>query len=266
MICRLWKNWDCIRNAIIQKITGIKKFKQTLQMKKLLILLLLFTINSIYSQTKNFIDLPYLETSAKVDTLLTPDRIYLTILLTEKDTKGKISIEELEIKMVDKLKTIGIDVSKQLTLTDLSSNFKKYFLKQQDIQKAKMYSVLVYDGKTAGKIIFELEKENISNIMLEKTEYSKMEELKLELKSRAVLKGKQNATSMLKPLNQKVGQAIYISDTNSNTTDNYQGYASNIIIRGASSLKASKYEYVAEEIEFEKIKVESEIYVKFKIE
>ncbi|MBA4154345.1 SIMPL domain-containing protein [Flavobacterium sp.] len=235
-------------------------------MKKLILILLLIPVTSIYSQTKNFIDLPYLETSAKVDTLVTPDRIYLTVLLLEKDTKGKISLEELETKMVNKLKVIGIDVSKQLTLTDLSSDFKKYFLKQQDVQKAKMYSVLVYDAKTAGKVIVELEEENISNITLEKTEYSKMEELKLELKSRAILKAKQNALAMVQPLNQKVGVAIYISDSNSNSTNVLQGRVGGIMIRGASSLTTSKYEYIADDIEFEKIKVESEVFVKFKIE
>lgn len=235
-------------------------------MKKALLVLLFVSINSIYSQTKNFIDLPYLETSAKVDTLVTPDRIYLTILLLEKDTKGKMSLEELEAKMVNKLKVIGIDVSKQLTLTDLSSDFKKYFLKQQDVQKAKMYSVLVYDAKTAGKVIVELEKENISNITLDKTEYSKIEELKLELKSRAILKAKQNAFAMVQPLNQKVGVAIYISDSNSNITNVQQGRVGGVMIRGVASLTTSKYEYTADEIEFEKIKVESEVFVKFKID
>lgn len=237
-------------------------------MKKIILILLIISSSSINSQTKNFIDLPYLETTAKVDTLLTPDKIFLNVLITEKDTKGKISVEELEKKMIERLKAIGINIEKQVLLTDLSSNFKKYFLKQQDIQKAKMYSVLIYDAKTAGRIIVELEKENISNIQLDRTEYSKMEELKLELKSRAVLKSKQYAEAMLKPLNQKVGSAIYVSDSNSNSNivNALQGRASGIIVRGMSSLKESKYEYEADQIEFEKIKVESEVFVKFAIQ
>lgn len=235
-------------------------------MKKLILILLIISSNSIYSQSKNFIDLPYLETSSKVDTLVTPDKIFLNVLITEKDTKGKISVEELEKKMIERLKAIGINIEKQVLLTDLSSNFKKYFLKQQDIQKAKMYSVLIYDAKTAGRIIVELEKENISNIQMDRTEYSKMEELKLELKSRAVLKAKQYAEAMLKPLNQKVGSAIYVSDTNSNIVNSLQGRTSGIVVRGMSSLKESKYEYEASEIEFEKIKVESEVFVKFAIQ
>ncbi len=46
-----------------------------------------------FSQTKNFLDLPYIETDAKVDTLVIPDRIYLNNSLFEKDSKGKMSVE-----------------------------------------------------------------------------------------------------------------------------------------------------------------------------
>lgn len=235
-------------------------------MKKLILIIFMTTVSSIYSQAKNFIDLPYLETTAKVDTLVTPDKIYLNVIITEKDTKGKISVEELENKMIERLKAIGINIDKQVLLTDLSSNFKKYFLKQQDIQKAKMFSVLVYDAKMAGRIIVELEKENISNITLDRTEYSKMDNLKIELKGKAIIKAKQYAEAMLKPLNQKVGLAIYVSDSNSNIVNTLQGRVSGVVIRGTASLTGSKYEYEADEIEFEKIKVESEVFVKFAIQ
>ena len=81
-------------------------------MKKIIITVLttLFVTNIGFSQTKNFIDQAYIETSAKVDTLVTPDRIFLTILITEKDTKGKKSVEELENKMAEKLETLGINL------------------------------------------------------------------------------------------------------------------------------------------------------------
>ena len=116
-------------------------------MKNLLSIIALYIVSFVFSQTKNFIDQPYLETSAKVDTLVTPDRIYLDILISEKDTKDKKSIEELEILMEERLKSIGIDIKKQLTLNDLASNFKKYFLKNTDILKTKSYSLIVYDAK-----------------------------------------------------------------------------------------------------------------------
>ncbi len=233
-------------------------------MKKIvLIISILIVSNFSYSQTKNFIDQPYVETTAKVDTLLTPDRIFLSILITEKDTKGKISVEELENKMAEKLKSIGINLDKQLTLSDLSSNFKKYFLKQQDVLKSKSYSLAVYDALTAGKVIASLEEINISNVDLERTEYSNIEKIKLNLKSKAILKAKSQAESLVVPLNQNLGTAIYISDMNTRIANMLQGKVAGVQFEYSSRDK-KKFNPLA--IEFEKIKIESEISVKFKIE
>ncbi|TFG76885.1 MAG: SIMPL domain-containing protein, partial [Flavobacteriales bacterium] len=103
-----------------------------------------------------------METNALVDTLVVPDRIYLSILITEADTKGKTSVEELENKMAAQLKALGIDTKKQLTLADVASNFKNYFLKKTDVLKSKAYTLLVYDAQTAGKVIVGLEAINIA--------------------------------------------------------------------------------------------------------
>lgn len=162
--------------------------------KKLLtFMLLIFGLCYGFSQTKTFIDQPYIETTARVDTLVIPDRIFLSILINENDTKGKISVEELENKMASKLKSLGIDLEEQLTLSDLGSNFKKYFLKNQKIEKNKSYSLLVYNAKSAGEVIVNLEQIGVSNVELSNTEYSKLDQLTLDLKSRAILKARSQA-------------------------------------------------------------------------
>ena len=157
---------------------------------------------------------------------------------TEKDTKNRTSVEELESKMNLKLKSLGIITEKQLTLNDLTSNYKKYFLKQQEILKTKSYSLVVYDAKTASKVIAALEEEEISNVSLEKTEYSKTEQLLLILKGKAIVKAKNTAIALTKPLNQKVGNAIYISDSNSTVSNMLSGRVPGVQIRGFASFKA----------------------------
>ena len=83
-------------------------------MKNTLILLFLFgTVHLAVAQNKNFLDIPYLETSARVDTLVTPDKIYLSITITEKDSKGRKSVEEQENKMAQAFRGLGIDLDKQ---------------------------------------------------------------------------------------------------------------------------------------------------------
>lgn len=232
-------------------------------MKNTILITLLFISVYSYSQDKNFIDQPYLETNASVDTLITPDRIYLTILINETDTKGKISVEELENKMAEQLESIGINLEEQLTLRDLSSNFKKYFLKQKDVLKSKEYTLVVYDAQSAGKVIMKLEEIGISNVELQKMEYSKMEALKLELRSKAILKAKVQGESLAKPLNQKLGRAIYINDNNNQAISRSYGREAGMQIAYAAKNQA---EYEPLEIGFDKIKVECNVYVKFILE
>ena len=231
-------------------------------MKRILTLIILLMMIHGFAQTKNFIDQPYIETIAKVDTLVTPDKIFMNILITEQDTKGKISVEELESKMEAALKKLGINTKKNLTLNDLASNFKKYFLRKQDVLKSKSYTLILEDAITAGKVIIALENLKISNVSIVKTEYSEIDKLKLTLKSRAVLKAKKQAQFMTKPLDQKVGSPIFISDMSD--TSIYRPYQSmaKMEVRSAAvgdTLKPA-------DISFEKIRIESIISVKFKIE
>ena len=168
--------------------------------------------------------------------------------------------------MNEKFKSLGINIETQLSLNDLSSNYKKYFLKQQDIQKSKNYTLLLNDAKISGKILLALEEMEISNVILEKTEYSKTEKMLLILKTKAIEKAKIQAIAMTKPLNQKVGNAVFISDSNNEDVGRMLSEkVSGISIRGAKSISKNEG-YIPADIEFQKIKIETELNVKFKLE
>ena len=223
----------------------------------------IFLIASVISplhlaaQQKNFIDQPFLETTAKVDTLVVPDRIYLNILISEADTKGRISVEELENRMAAKLKSLGIDLDTQLSLGDLGSDFKKYFLRKTDIQKEKAFKLLLYDGLSVGKVLQGLEAVGISNISLDKTEYSRMGELKLQLKVKAIIQARKQASELIEAIGQNLGKAIHVQDFEPNF----------ITLRGVSTLRAKADEsFEPLDVEFNKIKVEGRLNVKFAID
>lgn len=230
-----------------------------------LIVFLLLSVFYATAQQKNFIDQPYIETAAIADSLVAPDRIYISIALNETDSKNKKSVEELEHTMEATLKQIGINTEKDLTLMQLGSEFKKYFLSGQNIVKSKMYALLVYDAITAGRVLTELEKSGIANINIEKIEYSKTDELLNSLKQKAIVKAKQSAIKMSQPLNQKPGRAIFISDLD-NTNSN-KGPHQNIVIRGAASVYGSRSsELPPIYTEFKKLKFEIIVNVKFVLE
>lgn len=213
---------------------------------------------AVFAQSKSFLDVPYLETSSQVDTLVTPDKIYLSILIQEKDSKGRVSVEEQENKMAKRLKALGIDLEKQLTILDISSNFKKYFLREKEVLKSKQYSLVVDSGKLAGEVMVALEQLDIANASLERTEYTKMDELELILKTRAVKKAKAKAEALTRPLGQKVGAAIHIVD---NSQPYYPRY--NQAVRLEMKAVAADSAPQPLDIDFEKIKVESMVNVKF---
>lgn len=111
----------------------------------------------------------------EVDTLITPDKIYLIIILTEEDNRNRKSTEDLEASMFRVLKSLSINLEKSLSVIDYSSEFKKYFLAGQKVLKTKMYSLILKDAQTVGKVMAGLEREEISKVSISKTEYSKSE-------------------------------------------------------------------------------------------
>lgn len=233
-------------------------------MKKITQILTLFISLTAISQEKKFINKPYIEVEGKADTLVIPNRIYIDVLITEKDTKGKKSVEDLEKELFTKLEEIGIDVKKNVFMKDMLSVYKKYLLKSTDIQKSKSYSILIFDATQTTKVFVGLEEVGISNVNIEKAEHSESQKIQLLINSKAILNAKATANSYLNPLNQKVGNAIfigYISPTNS-----LQGKVSGIQIRGTSSYYEQASKGYISPIEFEKIKISSEVGVRFAIE
>jgi uncharacterized protein YggE len=231
-------------------------------MKKLLIACLLICGGYISAQNTTTIqNIPFVETAASVDTLVVPDRIYLNIRLDENDSKGKVSVEELEKRMESALKNAGVDLQKQVSLGNFGSNFSKYFLRKKDVSKVKLYELVLYDAQSVTKVLLNLEKVKISNVRLTKLEYSQAEALGLILKSQAVTKAKMNADYLAKPLNQKVGPAISINDMNSFN----RGFvpmnadADQIVVTGWSKSKSEM------NVEFKKIELSASVRVRFKL-
>ena len=79
-------------------------------MKKITYLLLFAIIsNTAIAQSRNFIDQPYLETTVKVDTLVVPDQIFMSIYINEGEDRNKISLEKQEKKWPWSWKAWGLN-------------------------------------------------------------------------------------------------------------------------------------------------------------
>jgi hypothetical protein len=86
-----------------------------------------------------------------------------------------------------------------------------------------------------------------------------MDELELELKTRAVKKAKLKANALTKPLGQKVGSALHIAD---NSQPYYPRYNQAPMME-MKAVSADMGQAQPLDIDFEKIRVETTVNVKF---
>lgn len=235
-------------------------------MRTNLLFILFFVAIASQAQNATFLDHPYLETTATADTLVTPDRIYMSIILQESDSKGKKDTEFMEHIMEQKLTQLGVDITRDLELQEVNSQFMKYFLRSQDVLKAKAYSLLVRDAAMVSKVLAALEEVDISNVQVTGTAYSKSAGLMLRLKSEAVRKAKAAADFMVAPINQKVGKALHIVETTQTLSGGQPGAASGVVLRGMGSMVYGSRAAEPLSVDYGKIPLSVTVTVKFELQ
>jgi len=231
-------------------------------MKKFVVILFVLSSLMTFAQgQKNFLDVNYIEVTGKSIKEIVPDKIYLNIIVREKDNK-RLDIEKKEKEIMRTLKSIGVDVRKDFSVKDFSSNFQHYFIKRTDIKKMKEYEVIVHSGVMAGKVLDAMESIGVANVSIDKLRHSKIEEIRMQAKIEAVRNAKQKATLLTKELGQTVGRTLYLRENGDYTEypmENRNRYTRQMM------LKSSAQSDEPAQIEFQKIRLEYSVTVRFEI-
>lgn len=230
-------------------------------MKKLLIISLVLLISAITSaQEKNFLDVNYVEVTTKADTEVVPDKIYLSVIISEKENKGKISVEKQEKEMIKILRGIGIDAEKNLSVSDMTGFYQKYILRKSQILAEKQYQLIVPSAEVMANVFASLESVGISDIKIIKSEVSDIDRVKEDVMKKAALKARKQADIIAGALGREIDRVVYFQ-----SYDNFGSAATRYARQEV--LAYSKVADTAEEVvpEFEKIRVEHTIYVRFSL-
>lgn len=171
----------------------------------------LCSISSIFAQntTEKFI-----ETSVRVIKEVTPDEIFLGITITEKDNKGKISVEQQEKEMIAALKSLGIDVKESLTVNSMGSTLKTGTLRKDNIYASREYTLKVNSAPLAGSTIEALNGLKIARVGISRIAISDSleREVKNSLLTEAAQKAQENAHILAQAVGCKAGKAIYMQN------------------------------------------------------
>ena len=93
-------------------------------MKKFLLILFLSQALITNAQfQKNFIDENYIELTGSSQLEITPNEIYLKIIINEANKKLKLSVEEQEALMINELKKNNIKLEKNFRVKDFTSSY-----------------------------------------------------------------------------------------------------------------------------------------------
>lgn len=201
----------------------------------------------------------YIQVYGRAEKEIVPDEFYLQIVINERDSKGKISVESQQRDMIAALKRLGVDVDKQLKVANLSSEF---FKRKTSVATAK-YQLQLGSSAEVARVWQALDELGISNVSILKVSHSEIDRYREEVRVEAIRNARANAATLAEAIGQKVGRCFYIYDSNSNILPAV--YDNAVLMRSAKA--AGSAEAVEEDpLEFKTLRLEYGVQAKFVLE
>ena len=194
----------------------------------------------------------YIQVNGRAEKEITPDEFYLSIVINERDSKGKISVESQQRDMIAALKRLGVNVEKQLKVANLSSEF---FKKKTSVATAK-YQLQLGSAAEVSKVWQALD--------ILKVSHSKIDQYKEQVRVEAMQNAKQSAQTLAQAIGQSVGKCFYIYDSNNNVMPVF--YDNMAVMRSAKAAGLAEDAAADEPLDFKTIKLQYNVQAKFVLE
>ncbi|MGL4632257.1 MAG: SIMPL domain-containing protein [Leadbetterella sp.] len=233
-------------------------------MKLKLSLLPLFFSYFVFGQSHSLIkqeaEKPFIEVTGTASKEVTPDKIFVSISLTNKIIdKQQYTIQEQESRLKKILSDNKIDLG-LLSLRDANSEILMKRRREAGFQVNKIYILQLSTADQVSQISKELQDLNIKETSIVKLEHSKIDSLRKEVRISAIKAAKTKAEYLLAAIGEQIGKPIEVKEIveNSYFRDNFK---SNVIL----NQQETKSEEGDTEVEFEKIKIKFSYYIKYEI-
>ena len=202
----------------------------------------------------------YIQVNGRAEREIAPDEFYLQIVINERDSKSKVSVESQQRDMIAALKRLGVNVEKQLKVANLSSEF---FKKNTSVATAK-YQLQLGSSAEVGKVWQALDGLGISNVSILKVSHSQLERYKSEVRVEAMRNAKQNAATLAEAIGQTIGKCFYVYDSNNDVMPVF--YNNMAVMRSAKAFEAAEAAAEEEPLDFKTIKLQYSVQAKFVLE
>ncbi|MEG1622921.1 MAG: SIMPL domain-containing protein [Alistipes sp.] len=201
----------------------------------------------------------YVQVNGRAEKEITPDEFYLSIVINERDSKGKVSVEQQQKAMITSLKGLGVDVEKQLKMANMSSEF---FKKNTAVATAK-YQLKLGSAAMVYKVTGALSDLGISDVSIQRVTHSQLEQYKQEVRVAAMRNAKECAQTMAAAIGQKITKCFNIIDYNNDMTPVM--YDNAVFARSMKS-NADSESSSDEPLDFKTMKLSASVQARFVLE
>lgn len=203
----------------------------------------------------------FIQVNGRAEKEVAPNLFYLSIVIDEVDSKGKIPVETRQRDMIAALKRIGVDTEKSLKMANMSSS---YFKKSTSLSTAK-YQLELDSPAMVAKVYSVLGDMGISNISISRVSHSEIDGLKEQVRVEAIRNAKAAATTLAEAIGQSIGRCFYIYDSNSDVMPMF--YDNAVVMRSMAKTTGAVEETAADEpLDFKTIKLTYGVTAKFVLE
>jgi uncharacterized protein YggE len=149
---------------------------------------------------------------------VTPDIINVSISLKEYiNGKTKVTISQLEKQLEKAITEAGI-AKEGFTINSLSSwNYQTEKKKNPDFLASKQYGIKFHDLNKFDQILSKLDAKGIQSTNIDSYDYSKINDIKNQLKLKALISARDKAAFLVQGLGDKLGSVLNITESDNSS-------------------------------------------------
>lgn len=229
-------------------------------MKRLLAMAVMALLTFPVSAQIDAENLNIIYVTGRVEKKISPDRIYVQIVIKDNDIKG-LSVDKIQSRMIQTIKDLGIDADKNLKINDMDNALRR----RKEVQTTKSYQLVVGDASQLAAVYGALADLGISDMSISKVENSKIDEYRRDIREEAIKQAKTNAEILARAIGQSIGPAVYIYDNGGNLSDVKVVAFSRAVANKTMSEELSADADGQSQIEFREITLSHSVSVKFRL-
>jgi uncharacterized protein YggE len=219
-------------------------------------------------QAQNFTNINAIDVTGNSKMEIIPDRVFVSVTLDERtDVKHVFTYKQQEDSLLSLMKIMQIPKTK-IQMKDAGNDYLNVRKLGKSVIAHKTYLIELQNVKQLNTLFSKLDRWMVYKAWIEKVDHSKIDSLKKQGQIAAITNAQEKAKYLLSPLGKSIGNVLYVSDIQDLSIGRTFNYIAGANVRSKWSggeADMAHEETPANDVDFETMKLEYQVTVKFEI-